>query len=1140
MANREENARLLFNSRKYSEAADEYARLAQEEPKCAKWLTNRAKCLFHLNKHAAAIRLCRKSIEIDKAWSRAYENAGQCLLALHRYQDAQDLLEEGMQAAPNAAIEKLLTDARMALRRQAGSTEYDRRAPDFTPPRPASGVGQGPPGVPFNAAARDAYVQEKLRSLSGDDRLIVLKAERQRKEVECAADLEIAGQLPEAIKIYEREANAGCTTSMANLARIFLQGEGVASDPPKGLSWARKAVAHGPAPDWGLVGLPDPGLAAANELLGSVYRHGLAGLSKDTKLAEKHLRAAADAGDPLAMNNLASLLTQMGGHEEECVGLYRRAAAAGYARSMLNLGLHLKEGAGCARDPVEASLWLNKAAESGDLLAVRGLMSLARQLPSEEAVGTLEGARRHVQAWRAQKERDPGGKGPDKGQGGGGGPQASTLAMEAALCLEIQRARDAGLSQSDLLWELQQAEDTPPSFMEFSEDKPPSVTLAAQYREMLLERLTRNRRPTALEQEAGQLAESAGKVGVAAMTSSSGAGFPNPEAITQVLVAIGAKYQVKGLVADAHTRFYLPAAKLGDPHACLLAGGFLARSAKSGKDLRAAQRYLAQAVAQEVPGSQEELDALTARLARGDLFGGGQGGDGSSSEPEGASGLSEEDVRLAKELVDAMNLLKTALPTAETDNPFIPGGISVHIPLLEAYVSSHRDSYTGWSLLYSRRHFQQALVAMVRGDYAASVTELSLAFLFDEKGVEMPHSVDPRTGQAAPAAPFKPLFEHVERELKKGLPTQASSPFSKTSGTSTATAGNASNCTVGGSANGGTQGYGLSPYFQATVVKMCTASALPERVKYADLALKAAPHRLVPAVRRWRSLFAAFQADYPRSQADMEGAHKLLRTDASTSLWPYDPPELSTKSDPSSATGSSAVPDSSGDKSGQAPMARMREIMASVIEYDLGRVAVVLGRPADAVTHLKRFQRGVPEDTNRVCESYADLAEALMAQGPSTGGVEAELESLQRLMRESDRLQKLRVPVFRPLKPEDFPKMQQMKTMVTMLAHVKKEYPNGMPDSAMSGGTSAGGSRSAGQQRKGGKGQGNGVAGGGGASSAAWSAAAGPARTCWACGSKSESLHRCGGCRLAEYCSRECQKVHWKGGHRDVCAQMAK
>eukprot|EP00026_Physarum_polycephalum_P017363 Phypoly_transcript_18567.p1 GENE.Phypoly_transcript_18567~~Phypoly_transcript_18567.p1 ORF type:complete len:210 (-),score=34.14 Phypoly_transcript_18567:4-633(-) len=32
-----------------------------------------------------------------------------------------------------------------------------------------------------------------------------------------------------------------------------------------------------------------------------------------------------------------------------------------------------------------------------------------------------------------------------------------------------------------------------------------------------------------------------------------------------------------------------------------------------------------------------------------------------------------------------------------------------------------------------------------------------------------------------------------------------------------------------------------------------------------------------------------------------------------------------------------------------------------------------------------------------------------------------------------------------------------------------------------------------------------------------------------------KKLSVCSGCQLAHYCSRECQKAHWKNGHKEVC-----
>ena len=42
-------------------------------------------------------------------------------------------------------------------------------------------------------------------------------------------------------------------------------------------------------------------------------------------------------------------------------------------------------------------------------------------------------------------------------------------------------------------------------------------------------------------------------------------------------------------------------------------------------------------------------------------------------------------------------------------------------------------------------------------------------------------------------------------------------------------------------------------------------------------------------------------------------------------------------------------------------------------------------------------------------------------------------------------------------------------------------------------------------------------------------------RCCHQCGATENDLKRCSQCFVARYCSRECQLIHWKAGHRDVC-----
>ncbi|KAG8720489.1 hypothetical protein FRC09_009496 [Ceratobasidium sp. 395] len=44
-----------------------------------------------------------------------------------------------------------------------------------------------------------------------------------------------------------------------------------------------------------------------------------------------------------------------------------------------------------------------------------------------------------------------------------------------------------------------------------------------------------------------------------------------------------------------------------------------------------------------------------------------------------------------------------------------------------------------------------------------------------------------------------------------------------------------------------------------------------------------------------------------------------------------------------------------------------------------------------------------------------------------------------------------------------------------------------------------------------------------------------PTDKCWQCGKTSGGLRGCHQCRKARYCSRDCQLMHWKSGHKRVC-----
>eukprot|EP00899_Mesostigma_viride_P004303 jgi/Mesvir1/13874/Mv16014-RA.3 len=1173
-ANREEKARLLFSSHKYVEAAEEYVQLAQEQPTCAKWLTNEAKCFLYLNQHTVALDLCRKSILVDKAWSRGYEIAAQCLLALQRSQEAAVVLLEGMQAAPSSLIEKLLEKARADLSQEEGGgrtqSGRDQGAHASQGPPGENGHGQKPPGGAVDGARTQRLPQSRglndgTRWREARTRVPQQGLEERRNAFRWVFGLESAGRVEEAVSIYEQQAAEGCTAAMSRLAEIFFCGQGVAADPAAGVFWARQCMESGTPPGGRLLGELET--STPQTILGRAYQNGVGGLTRDLAQAERWLRAAAEGGNVGAMVNLADLLEEQGRVPEEQVALLRRAAGLDHLGAMARLGLHLKDGAGCARDPVEAAAWLDKAVQGGELKAFEGLADLARAQPGPEGIRTLEAARRHVKTLRAREEQR-------------GGVQCITLVVDAHLCLDTQRACDRELSQGELLQLLAAAGGAPPlSFAEFLDGRQPSVGLAAKYRDELMERLGRCRAPTKLEREAAQAAEMAGKR-VMSPRSSSDAIFS--EGILHLLRKLGKLFRAKGMEDEAHVRFLLPAAKMGDAESCHLAGCYLAARATSGKDLRTAQRLLGQAAARDEPGAQGELDALTRRLARGDVLGDvfdnciGEACDGvsfffigdeceldkwdkgnrsvtpgkktnkgtgsKSAEVQGAPGGSAgerskapggsskactddkvamvHEAEVAREERVSMDeglaaLLEAVQPSLDADSPLIPGGPPVHLPMLEAYVSSHRGSYTGWGLLYAMRHFEQALRAMVRKDYAAAVSELHQGFLFNDKGLGIPHSFDLRTGEASPAPAFQPLLDYVDQEVLKGQ----SSAAPQGCGSSISAPSQRKGRSGGTSARQGRAAHirpsrappssAPSPFFRAAVVKMFTARDSRDRLRCADLALQAAPPRMAPAVMRWRGHIAAVHCDYSHAFADWDAACKLLRADASTSLWPYDPPEFI-------GSPSSGLSTSPSDE-----VARFREIMACTLDLDIGRMEVelsrpvnvdyLMGRPTDAVSHLKRFQQGVPEDTDRVCESYAYLWEALTAsaQPGKARPVGNKPVDLLGLWQAVERTMDLQVPVFRPIRTDEVPQMRRMASMLRMEVKVTKKDPNIMPPKGASGVQTS----TQGKGSQGGPAISENVA----VSMQVFSTCreeGAAVKTCWGCEAKAEPLQRCGGTQL--------------------------
>lgn len=166
----------------------------------------------------------------------------------------------------------------------------------------------------------------------------------------------------------EKAANRGNVQAQLKLGRMYLEGRGVAHDAQKAGFWLDRAAAEGNA--------------EAQYLLGGLYQEGRLGQADPAKakvLMEKSARQGHDGAV-----RFMHMLENLGFGLEE--SLYQRPpdlhklAADGDAEAQYQLGLRCETGAlGEARSPEQALLWYRKAAESGHVLAMRGLAHIYTQ-----------------------------------------------------------------------------------------------------------------------------------------------------------------------------------------------------------------------------------------------------------------------------------------------------------------------------------------------------------------------------------------------------------------------------------------------------------------------------------------------------------------------------------------------------------------------------------------------------------------------------------------------------------------------------------------------------------------------------------------------------------------------------------------
>jgi TPR repeat protein len=168
----------------------------------------------------------------------------------------------------------------------------------------------------------------------------------------------------EALRRLSPAAEQGDAVAQFALARMYLEGSRVATDPARAERLLQQAAAQGH-------------VGAAFEL-GLMHRDGIA-VAKDMVLAKGWLERGANGGYAWAQYELGALLNDgLAGQRDPvaAAGWWQRAAEQGHGQAALRLGLLLKHGDGVSKDPQAASRWLRLALVQGLTGAERPLADL--------------------------------------------------------------------------------------------------------------------------------------------------------------------------------------------------------------------------------------------------------------------------------------------------------------------------------------------------------------------------------------------------------------------------------------------------------------------------------------------------------------------------------------------------------------------------------------------------------------------------------------------------------------------------------------------------------------------------------------------------------------------------------------------
>ncbi len=366
---------ILSSMKRYDEANEAFAKMAQLDPDNAKYWIDWATSLEHQGHYDECIEKCKKAMAIAPNSFNAYHIWGHCLKAQKKYEEALGKFEMSMDINPAqrcsydscAEILKILGRDVEAQSYLGRSVEWIRQEAErgnaeeqfFLGVHYAE--GQGVPKDPTKAV-------EWFRKAAGQGYSFA----QSRLGYHYSEGVGVPKDVMKAVEWYQKAAEQGDAYSQYHLGRYYAEGKGIPKDVAKAIEWYQKAL--------------DQGYFSAQLDLGYYAQDNYSAI--DFTKAMAWYKKAADQGQAEGQYRLGYCYYYGEGTNRNfatAIEWFLKAAEQGNDDAQYYLGVCYLGGCGVTRDIARSKEWYQKAADQGHAMA-KGVLDGMQARSNQTAV----------------------------------------------------------------------------------------------------------------------------------------------------------------------------------------------------------------------------------------------------------------------------------------------------------------------------------------------------------------------------------------------------------------------------------------------------------------------------------------------------------------------------------------------------------------------------------------------------------------------------------------------------------------------------------------------------------------------------------------------------------------------------------